>query len=97
MRSVPHSRFSRDMVTINCHNSGLRCGRPPPGARLPVPGETPALPMPAGHGIRRDDREVLPPAGTPAVSQDPEQLVPGVKASAWSGSCWPSQDGELVA
>src|SRR5438270_10278132 len=29
IRSVPQSRFSRDMVAINSWTSGLRCGRPP--------------------------------------------------------------------
>jgi hypothetical protein len=29
IRSVPHSRLSRDMVAIRSRTSGLRCGRPP--------------------------------------------------------------------
>jgi hypothetical protein len=53
--------------------------------------------MPAHHRLGRDEAQLLAPAGTPSSSQDPEYLVPGVKPSAWSGSSWPSQDGELMA
>src|SRR5690348_4120708 len=49
-----------------------------PRAGLPTPEETPAPPMPAHDCLRRDERQMLAPAGTPTASQDPQQLVPGV-------------------
>src|SRR5919199_5446430 len=53
--------------------------------------------MPAHDRVWRDDCQVLAPAGTPAASHDPEQLVPGSKPGTWSRSSRPSQDGELMA
>src|SRR5947209_8680245 len=70
---------------------------PAAGAGLPAPEQLPALPMPAYDRVRRDDRQVLTPASAEPASQDPHQLVPGVKPSTWSGSSRPSQDGELMA
>src|SRR5437667_6143915 len=40
---------------------------------------------------------MVTPAGTEAASQHPQQLVPGAKPSAWSGSSWAGEDGNLVA
>src|SRR5438270_9634429 len=67
------------------------------GAGLPAPEQAPALAMPAHDRIRRDEAQVLAPAGTPAASQHPEELVPGVKPSTRSGAGRPGQDGKLVA
>ena len=53
--------------------------------------------MPADHRVGRDDRSVLAPTDAEPASQEPEQLVPGVKPSPWSGSSRPGQDGELMA
>jgi len=53
--------------------------------------------MPAHHGLGRDDRQVLAPAGTPSARQDPEQLVPGAKTGPRSGASGTGQDGELMA
>ena len=53
--------------------------------------------MPADDCIRRDERQVLAPAGAPSASQHPEQLVPGTKPSTWSGASGTGQDGELMA
>jgi hypothetical protein len=39
---------------------------------------------------------MLPPAGTPAASQHPQQLVPGAKPKARSCSSRTGQDRELV-
>jgi hypothetical protein len=66
-------------------------------AALPAPEEPPTLAMPAHDRIRRDDHQVLTPAGTPTLCQDPEQLVPAAKPSMWSGSSRPGQDGGLMA
>src|SRR5438105_3293561 len=54
-------------------------------AGLPTPEQAPALPMPADDRLGRDERQVLAPAGTPAASQHPHQLVPGTKPSPRSG------------
>ena len=53
---------------------------PPGAARATTP--VPALPMPAHYRIRRDDPQVLAPAGTEPTSQDPHQLVCGFVTSA---------------
>ena len=53
--------------------------------------------MPADDRVRCDDRQVLTPAGAPAPSQDPEQLVPEAQPSAWTRSSWPRQDSTLMA
>jgi hypothetical protein len=60
-------------------------------AGLPPPEEAPALSLPADDRLRRDERQVLAPAGTQAVCQDPEQLVPRAKASTRPG---PSRTGQ---
>src|SRR5207244_1326876 len=67
------------------------------GAGLPAPEHTPALPMPAHHGIGCDDAQMLAPAGIEPARQDPEQLVPGVKpGTRWSPSRT-GQDSQLMA
>ena len=53
--------------------------------------------MPAHDGIRRDEAQVIAPAGADSASQNPEQLVPHAQASTRCGPSWPSQDGELMA
>jgi hypothetical protein len=66
-------------------------------AGLPAPEQAPPQSMPAHDRIGCHDRQVLAPAATEPTSHDPEQLVPGTKASTWSGSSRPSKDGQLVA
>jgi hypothetical protein len=66
-------------------------------AGRPAPEQTPALPMPAHHGVGRDDPQVLTPAGTPPPRQDPEQLVPSAKSRTWSSSSRAGQGGDSMA
>jgi hypothetical protein len=66
-------------------------------AGLPAPEEAPTLPMPTHDRVWCHYRQVLAPAGTPAASQDPEQLVPDTKASTCSGADGTGEDGKLVA
>ncbi len=76
----------------------LRAEMRPSASRAgpPTPEESPALPMPAHDCVRRDERQVLAPVGTPSPSQDPEQLVPGAQPRTRSGSSRPGKDGELM-
>src|SRR5919199_2769072 len=46
------------------------------GAGLPAPEQAPTLSVPPHHRVRRDDPQMLAPAGTAAASQHPQQLVP---------------------
>ncbi len=48
-------------------------------AGLPAPEQPPALSMPPNDCVRRHERQVLAPAGSPSASQDSEQLVPRAK------------------
>src|SRR2546427_3145290 len=63
IRSVPHSRFSRDMVVINSRTSALRGGRPPRERDFQRQNKRPALPMPAHHRVGGDEGQLLAPAG----------------------------------
>src|SRR5919202_2611707 len=67
-----------------------------PGAGLPAPEQAPALPMPAHHRVRGDERQMLAPGGAEPASQDPQHLVPGAEPNPRSSASRPSQDGELV-
>jgi hypothetical protein len=53
--------------------------------------------MPTDDRVRPDDGQALVPAAAEPARQDPQNLVPGPKPSAWSGSGWPRQDGKLMA
>ena len=55
---------------------GTEMGRPPRERDFQRQNRRQPLPMPADHRVRRDDRQMLAPAGAPSQSQDPEQLVP---------------------
>src|ERR687886_120445 len=68
-----------------------------PRAGLPAPEQTPALPMPADDRLRRDEAQVLAPAGAEAASEDRKELVPGAQPGTPAGASRTSQDGELVA
>src|SRR6266567_7442385 len=62
-----------------------------------APEQAPALPVPPHDRVGRDEGQVATPAGTPAASQDPQQLVPEAKPSMRSAASRTGQDGELMA
>ena len=96
MRSVPRRRLSRDIVLMRSLSSGLKSGRPPRERDFQCRNRRQPCRCQRTTRIRGHEHQVLAPAGTPAVSQHPEELVPGVQPSAWSGSRWPGEDGELM-
>jgi len=95
LRSVPtagsRARWSRS-------GSAPRAEMRTPASRagLPAPEQAPALPMPAHHGVGRDDRQVLVPAGPAPSGEDPQQLVPDAKPSPPSSSSRTRKHRQLV-
>ena len=53
--------------------------------------------MPAYDRLGGDHHQVLTPAGTPATSQHPEELVPEAELSTRPGASRPRQNSELMA
>jgi hypothetical protein len=66
-------------------------------AGLPAPEQAPALPMPAHHGVRRHECQVLAPTCAKPASQHPEHLVPDAKPGAWADASRSGEDGKLMA
>ena len=67
------------------------------GTGLPTPEQTPAPTMPTHDRIGCDEGQVLTPAGVESTSEDPQQLVPGVKPGTRSSASRTGEDSELVA
>jgi len=76
---------------ISCRTSGAEMRTAASGAGLPAPEQAPTLTMPTYDPVRPHEDQMLAPAGTQPMRQDPQQLVPGVKTGTPSG---PSRTGQ---
>ena len=86
MRSVPPvwvlARHGADQLA----DLGVQPRPPARVAGPPAPEETPALAMPAQHGLGLDQEQVAPPLAMEAAKEKPVELVRAAKAWTTPGS-----------
>jgi hypothetical protein len=97
IRSVPHSRLSRDISDDQVAYLGTEMRTSTSGAGLPTPEEAPALAMPAHHRFGYDEGQMFAPASAALASQNPQQLVREAKPSMRSASSRTGEHSELMA